>query len=156
MPCTACCDGWVSMTINGVDVFPGSPCPYSENHRCNIYDDRPVDPCVNFNCGWIVEDSVLPDWFRPDLAKVIVIPDMFVWRGLPVDMATPVGRKIPGRALNWLKHAAEQRGRPLIWFEHVDALDGRKHTPLMLVHGPAAFQEDMSRLLEDGGSLWPG
>lgn len=155
MPCTACCDGWVSMNINGTEVFPGSPCPHSAGNSCKIYAGRPVDPCINFNCGWVIKNSTLPEWLRPDLAKVIVIPNMFIWQGIAVDMATPVGKKIPGRALNWLKHNAELQGRPLIWFEHTDALDGQKHSPRMLAHGPTEFQQDMTLRLENGESLWP-
>ena len=50
--------------------------------------------CINFNCGWVVGESPLPDWMKPDNAKVIVIFNKITWHGLPVDVAVPVGRKI--------------------------------------------------------------
>ena len=41
------------------------------------------------------------------------------WRGLPVDVAVPVGRKIPPRALNWLKDFSQRNGRPLLFSEQI-------------------------------------
>jgi hypothetical protein len=28
-PCTACCDGWVQITVKGCEAYPGHPCPHS-------------------------------------------------------------------------------------------------------------------------------
>ena len=81
--------------------------------------NRPQDPCINFNCGWVVGESPLPDWMKPDNAKVIVIFNKMNWRGLPVDVAVPVGRKIPPRALNWLKDFSQRSGRPLLFSEQI-------------------------------------
>ena len=55
--CTACCDGWVAMTIDNEDIYPGRPCQHSTRQGCTIYQDRPVDPCVNFECGWMAKNS---------------------------------------------------------------------------------------------------
>ena len=106
-PCTACCDGWVKMTIQGVPVFPGHPCPHSTRQGCDDYLNRPIDPCVNFSCGWIMAASPLPDWMKPDNARVIVLFNKFQWQGVPVDLAVPVGKRIPPRALTWLRNFAE-------------------------------------------------
>lgn len=141
-PCTACCDGWVQIVVDGVPVYPGKPCPHSTGHSCRIYERRPVDPCRNFRCGWIVEGSHLPDWFRPDLAKTIVLPGRYEWRGRPVDLALPVGKRIPGRALNWLKQYAAQSGRPLIYTEQIVNPDGTfSRRQKVFGYGPPGFEE---------------
>ena len=153
-PCTGCCDGWVQMNIRGAEVFPGQPCPYSTGAGCSDYDNRPVDPCINFRCGWVLEDSPLPDWMKPNNAKVIVIFNKLEWQGLPVDLAVPVGKKIPPRSLNWLKGFAEQQGRPLLFMEQI-VNDGRFLKQQQLFgHGPPAFQEQVLRWSEEDISLW--
>ena len=153
-PCTACCDSWVQMTINDHPVYPGRPCPHSTGKGCDDYDNRPTEPCINFNCGWIVADSPLPDWMKPENATVIVIFNKTSWRGLPVDVAVPVGRRIPPRALNWLKDFAERNGRPLLFSEQVKEGGVFQRDQLFSVHGPVEFQQHVSQLLADGKPLW--
>lgn len=153
-PCTACCDGWVQMTINGVPVYPGCPCPHSTGSGCDDYANRPTDPCVNFNCGWVVPGSPLPDWMKPDNAKVIVIFDKTRWRGVPVDVAVPVGRRIPPRALSWLKAFAEQHGRPLLFSEQVKEAGTFTREQLFSAHGPAEFQQHVQQQRAAGKPLW--
>jgi hypothetical protein len=142
------------MTIEGQPVYPGRPCHHSTGKGCNAYADRPVDPCVNFNCGWVVEGSPLPDWMKPSNARVIVIFDKTRWQGLPVDVAVPVGRRIPPRALNWLKAYAEQHGRPLLFSEQIK--EGGRYTreQFFMAHGPPAFQAHVNALLAAGRPLW--
>ncbi len=153
-PCTACCDGWVQMNIRGADVYPGCPCPHSTGKGCDDYANRPPDPCDNFNCGWIIASSPLPDWMKPCDANVVVLFNKFRWRGLPVDLAVPVGRRIPPRALNWLKQFAERQGRPLVYLEQ-DAADGKlQREQQTLVYGPPEFQQEVVAKITQGQRLW--
>ncbi len=142
------------MTIEGVPVYPDHPCPHSTGQGCDAYDKRPHDPCVLFNCGWVVDGSPLPDWMKPNNAKVIVIFNKTQWQGLPVDVAVPIGRRIPPRSLNWLKAFAEQNRRPLLFSEQVK--EGGKFTreQLFHAHGPAEFQQHVNQLLAEGKPLW--
>ena len=153
-PCTACCDGWVQMNIQGHPVYPGRPCPHSTGKGCDDYANRPVDPCINFNCGWVVAGSPLPDWLSPANARVIVIFNKTQWQNLPVDVAVPVGRRIPPRALDWLKAFAEQHGRPLLFSEQVKEAGGYSRDQLFSAHGPPAFQQHVATLLAAGKPLW--
>jgi hypothetical protein len=116
-PCTACCDGWLPLTMNGMEVFPGHPCPHGTKNGCGIYEERPHDPCVIFNCAWVVNDSPLPDWMIPCQSKAIVRLNKASWRGIPVIYAVPVGRQLPRRTLNWLKGFARRTGRLLLYIE---------------------------------------
>ena len=152
-PCTACCDGWVQMNIRGADVYPGCACPHSTGKGCNDYANRPIDPCDNFNCGWVIPNSPLPEWMKPCDAKVVVLFNKFQWQGLPVDLATPVGKRIPPRALNWLKQFAEQQGRPLVYLEQDG--DGRlRREQQAIAYGPPAFQQEVAAKMAQGQRLW--
>ncbi len=142
------------MTIQGHPVFPGHPCPHSTGRGCDDYANRPKDPCIDFNCGWVVPDSPLPDWFKPDNARVIVIFNKTRWRGLPVDVAVPVGRRIPARALNWLKDFAGRNGRPLLFSEQVKENGVYQREQLFSAHGPPEFQQHIAQLLAAGRPLW--
>ena len=154
MPCTACCDGWVQMMVYGHEIYPGKPCPFSTGGSCRIYEQRPTDPRRNFNCAWIVADSPLPEWLRPDKAKTIVLPDMLSWNGLSVDVAVPVGKRIPGRALNWLKQRSMQTGRPLIYTEQVLTPEGMQREQQVIAFGSAEFQRDIAEAVRSGKRLW--
>ena len=153
-PCTACCDGWVQMNIRGADVYPGCPCPHSTGKGCDDYANRPADPCDNFNCGWIIPNSPLPDWMKPNEAKVMVLLNKLQWHGLSVDLAVPVGKRIPPRALNWLKQFAEKHGRPLIYTEQV-VIDGKlQREQQTLAYGPPEFQQEVMQKMVQGQRLW--
>jgi len=153
-PCTGCCDGWVQMMINEVEVYPGSPCPHSTGQGCDDYANRPLDPCDNFNCGWIIDNSPLPEWLKPDNAKVIVIFDKLNWHGAPVDLAVPIGKRIPPRALNWLKEFAEKNLRPLIYTEQITKNSKFQKQQQLYGHGPSNFQRDILQWQQEGRKLW--
>ena len=153
-PCTACCDGWVQMMIGEAHVYPGHPCPHSTGKGCDDYENRPLDPCHNFNCGWVVDGSPLPDWFKPDNAKVIVIFNKIQWQGIPVDVAVPVGKRIPPRALKWLQAFAEQNGRPLLYAQQ-NVIDGVMQAEQDFIgYGPSSFQMWVEEQKREKGKLW--
>jgi len=143
----------VRIAIEGVDVYPGHPCPHSTGSGCRIYEQRPIDPCVNFECGWKKTNSPLPDWMRPDLAKVMVLPALRTWNGLPVDVAVPVGPNIPEAALSWLKEHAVTARRPLIYLEQLDS-EGMQRMQDAIAFGPPAFQAEMARRIAAGERIW--
>lgn len=152
--CTACCDGWVRMDIGGVAVRPGAPCPHSTGKGCAIYPDRPQDPCVNFICGWVMPGSPLPGWMHPPRGGCIVLFDKLRWQGIPVDLAMPVGSKIPQKSLTWLKDFAEQHGRPLIYTEQILHKGQYTGQQKVMGHGTPAFQHTLVQWLAEGRSLW--
>ena len=153
-PCTGCCDGWVQMVIYGTPVYPGHPCPHSTGQGCDDYENRPQDPCNKFNCGWIIPNSPLPDWMKPNIGKVIVIFNKLQWHGLPVDLAVPVGRRIPPRSLEWLKQYSRQNGRPLIYTEQIVDAGAFQREQQVFGFGPPAFQQDLISWQHQGKKLW--
>jgi len=143
-PCTACCDGWLTASVNGVPVRPGQPCPHSTRAGCDIYATRPEHPCKRFICGWVRADSPLPDWMRPNECGAIVLL-WFDWKGEKVINAIPVGAKIPDRTLDWLKAYAQQERRPLIFMEHVES-EGSYTAMRCFGFGPPAFRKKVQAL----------
>lgn len=152
--CTACCDGWVRITVAGFEARPGHPCPHSTGKGCDDYANRPEEPCRRFQCGWMLPASPLPDWLKPDQARVLVLFGQTAWQGRPVDLALPVGRRIPARALDWLKTFAERHGRPLLYTEQVRDRRGFTGEQLVTAHGPPAFQAAVRARQEAGQALW--
>jgi hypothetical protein len=159
-PCTACCDGWVRISVFNTPVLPGKPCPHSggpltkngsgNSGGCKIYAERPTDPCVNFSCGWVRESSVLPDWMQPHLAKVIVLPEWTTWRTFPVDLALPVGARVPHKSLRWLKDNSQKQFRPLIYTEQeIDRSGHFNGKQKVYGLGPPTFQQEMMTLIGD-------
>jgi len=142
------------MVIGGVDVYPGHPCPHSTGQGCDDYDNRPVDPCINFQCGWVMPNSPLPDWLKPNEAKVIALFGKLKWRDIPVDLAVPIGKRIPPRALNWLKQFAEQHGRPLVYTEQVEINGEYQKEQEYIAYGPPEFQQEVLALKERIMTLW--
>ncbi len=153
-PCTACCDGWLQIVVEGQRVYPGKPCHHSTGAGCNNYANRPLDPCVHFICGWRRADSPLPEWMKPNNSKVVVLFDQTQWRGMPVDVAVPVGRRIPPRALRWLQQFAATHGRTLLYSEQ--QVENGKFSNQQAAHayGPPEFQQEMAERIQNGVPLW--
>jgi hypothetical protein len=142
--CTACCDGWIKIEVQGHEVRPGKPCPFSSGHHCTIYPTRPEDPCRTFICGWLARNSPLPEWMRPDKADLILLPASFTWRGLPVDVAVPIGERPKPKALEWLKAFSSAKGRPLLY----------RITEDWYAFGPPDFQTEMRDRIGRGEQPW--
>lgn len=91
---------------------------------------------------------------RPDNAKVIILFNKFRWNDSGVDLAVPVGRRIPPRALNWLKRFSSEHLRPLIYTEQIMVKGVYQQQQEVVGYGPPAFQEDMRTWQSQGKKLW--
>ena len=80
--------------------------------------------------------------------------DKLRWNETPVDLAMPVGVKIPPRSLEWLKAFAEQHGRPLIYTEQIMQKGQFTNQQKVLGHGSAEFQQSLVQWLQKGRKLW--
>ena len=101
-----------------------------------------------------MNDSPLPEWMKPDNAKVIVLFNKSAWRGMPLDVAVPVGRRIPPRALNWLKQFAESHNHVLLYSEQV-VEDGKfTNQQSVSAYGPPDFQQEMAERASRGEAFW--
>lgn len=90
---------------------------------------------------------------KPNNAKVIVLFNQHRWRGLAVDVAVPVGRRIPPRALKWLQQFAEANNRMLLYSEQI--VENGRYTVRQAVsaYGPPEFQQEMAQRAQAGESL---
>lgn len=71
--CIACCNGTLQGKVFDFHVYRGSPCKHVclENKNCKIYDDRPDNPCKQFKCTWLVDES-MPYWMKPSISGILI------------------------------------------------------------------------------------
>jgi uncharacterized cysteine cluster protein YcgN (CxxCxxCC family) len=69
--CTECCTGTLTGEVQGHKFDVTDPCFFLEDGKCNIYANRPDDPCKNYSCMWINNEEI-PDFMRPDLSNVVL------------------------------------------------------------------------------------
>lgn len=70
--CTKCCDGSLTATIRGHDMYPGKPCFFVQLGKgCGDYDNRPEDPCRSYKCFWLSNED-MPEEFKPSLSGIII------------------------------------------------------------------------------------
>lgn len=100
-----------------------------------------------------MEKSPLPEWMKPDNAKVIVLFNQHRWHGFPVDVAVPVGRRIPPRALKWLQQFAEQNNRMLLYSEQIMENGAYTRQQTVSAYGPPEFQQEMAERAARGEGL---
>lgn len=54
-------------------MFPGKPCHFVDiGNGCNIYENRPQKPCIEFKCEWLINPEI-PDYLRPASSGVIIV-----------------------------------------------------------------------------------
>src|SRR5687768_8812715 len=100
-----------------------------------------------------MEGSPLPDWMKPSNSKVIVLFDQHTWRGYPVDVAVPVGRRIPPRALKWLQQFAEKNNRMLLYSEQIVENGAYTKQQAVSAYGPPEFQQEMAQRTASGEKI---
>lgn len=101
-----------------------------------------------------MENSPLPDWMKPNNAKVVVLFDQTTWRGMPVDVAVPVGRRIPPRSLKWLMEFAQTNQRALLYSEQIVENGKFTNQQGFSAFGPPEFQEEMAQKSAAGQRPW--
>lgn len=109
--CAKCCEGWLSGTVFGHAFSPGRPCFFLER-TCSIYPDRPLDPCRNYRCAWLAEET-FPMWMKPNLANVIITRRDDEKTQRPYYIADRAGDTFDARALDWLLTWAAETGANL-------------------------------------------
>jgi hypothetical protein len=98
--CTKCCDGWLSGKVQGHSFgnIGGTriPCNFVlQGSGCGIYEQRPKNPCRNFQCAWLKIPEV-PEHLKPNLSNVIVTQ-----RGFGIYELTKAGETINNEAIAW-------------------------------------------------------
>ena len=99
--CKSCCEGWLWADIYGDKMYTGKPCHYICDSGCSIYENRPENPCVNYKCLWLINNSI-PGWMKPNKCGVILTErqknDIYYIE------AIETGIKMDSSVLSWLFH----------------------------------------------------
>ena len=140
--CVTCCGGWVAGNMHGHEVKPGSPCPFVRAEGCGIYERRPVNPCKNFVCGWLLPDSPFPEAFRPDRIGVIAV--RIAWRNRPAWILVSAGRDPDETLLAWMRNYSVAAGAPFFYAQGTERFG----------FGPMKFQQEMAAKVQRGEALW--
>ncbi len=149
LSCTACCDGWLQISVFLETVCPGHPCTHRTADGCGIYENRPTNPCKIFKCGWLIDNSPLPDWMRPSDSKVIFLFNKYSWKNQHVDNAISTGEEIPSTTIDWLKNFTLQNKRLLLITEQKYM---GKNNPLrtkIIVFGTDEFRKSIGDLVRN-------
>lgn len=84
------------------------------------------------------------------MAKVIVLPAWTTWRTFPVDLALPVGSRIPFKSLQWLQENSKKTFRPLITTEQIIDRNGHFTGKQNVIgFGPPTYLAEMAELIGD-------
>jgi hypothetical protein len=96
--CTLCCQGYLNGEAHGHAFFRGTPCFFLEK-KCTIYSSRPKDPCVNYNCSWLIDENI-PSWMKPNLIGAII--DKRNVDGINYYCIIEAGKKLDASVLNYM------------------------------------------------------
>ena len=97
-----------------------------------------------------MKGSPLPDWMKPSNSKAIVMPDQARWRERPVDIAVPVGKRIPPRTINWLQQFAQRYNRMLLYAEQISENGTFTNKQKVFAYGPPDFQTEVTTRIANG------
>lgn len=99
--CTACCDGWLNANINGTPMYRGRRCQWVGEKGCEIYSERPKDPCHTYRCIWL-DDKNVPHWMKPSLANVILSKRKTKHNEIEYIEMLEMGKQVDSTILNWV------------------------------------------------------
>ncbi len=103
LTCSICCEGWVHGEAYKHRFYPGCPCHFMKKTPkggCSIYKNRPEDPCKLFECGWLQDPTLFPEWLKPELSKIIVIKEFK--EGHEYYLFRNCGQELSAKILDWI------------------------------------------------------
>jgi hypothetical protein len=98
--CTKCCEGYLVADIAGELIGHGKACTHCvTGSGCDIYPDRPKEPCRAFQCFWRASE-IMPMEFKPSEAGIIVV-NQVTDDGIEYLALVEAGNKVPAEVLSW-------------------------------------------------------
>jgi hypothetical protein len=111
--CTKCCEGHLSATIRGREMFPGKPCIFVEQGvGCKEYETRPYDPCVVFQCEWR-RNPHFDEWLAPTKTDVIFVRQAH--NGFEYLQIAEAGKPASEEIIAWAKDYSEKHNMNIKW-----------------------------------------
>lgn len=112
--CTKCCEGWLTGNVNGKSFYPGKPCHFVEIGKgCAIYDKRPKDPCITFECAWKQSDD-FPEWMKPSKCDAIITYSLTKNKIKYINVVE-AGKPLDSKVLSWIIEYALENNKNLKW-----------------------------------------
>ena len=114
--CTECCEGWLSTTVNGYEIYPGRPCQFVGEGGCSIHENKPEDPCRIFKCEWL-ENNDIAGWMKPNKSKVIIMSRDWSYEEEPQGeylVVIEAGQQIDSEIFDWLVNFHLNKNIPMI------------------------------------------
>ena len=151
--CDVCCRGWLRINTDEIKIKVGEECPHISDVGCGNYENRAVNPCRTFFCGWASTDSPLPDWMQPHKSKAIVLYNAIIWNGISLDQVVPVGEEIPKETLEWLMNFSRTHKRPAIFAKNElinGKLSGKSH---LMIFAEQPLKGQIEAWCQAGGNL---
>lgn len=113
--CTKCCDGWLTGQVAGEYFYPGKPCIFCNTGKgCISYDTRPVDPCINYSCAWLLLDD-FPEDFKPsDIGMIVSINRIGSYQYAEL---VPAGNKLDSKMLSWFIVWGLRKYGNIVWLD---------------------------------------
>lgn len=99
--CTECCKGYVFGEAHGKKFYSGRPCHFMTEKGCGIYESRPDFPCKVFQCGWLDDPEMFPEWLKPSTSKVLA-KRLATKNNIEFYKIHECGQKIDAEVLNYL------------------------------------------------------
>lgn len=119
--CTKCCEGFLTGEVLGKSFYKGKPCHFVIiNKGCAIYEDRPKNPCMDYECMWKKHD-ILPMWMKPSEINT-VIDERTTESGIYFLNIVEAGEKIDSSVLTWMIEYSLQNNINILW-----EVDNGKH-----------------------------
>ena len=147
--CTLCCEGLLAINSNGIKASLDKPCVnLSCNLGCNIYSNRPTDPCSTFQCLWLTDAEHMTPEMKPSKTKVIVQERLV--QGWPLPVLAAVATNKESLDLEWenIKSIAEKKGIFAVALAYSNSKkDDAKKT--MNIFGDSEFADTMKTLFNN-------
>ena len=147
--CTLCCEGWLAIDTNEIKASLNKPCVnLSCNVGCNIYAERPTDPCVTFECLWLTDAEHMSLEMKPSKTKLIVQERIVQGWHLPVLAAVATNKE--SLDLQWenIKSIAKAKGIFAVALAYPNSKNDQ-HKKIMNIFGDAKFAKIMKTLFDN-------
>lgn len=95
----------------------GKPCPFViKDIGCGDYKDRPIDPCVKFECEWR-RNPYFEEWLSPKNSGIVFSRQYLNNQNIMYLKITEAGSELTPKIISWAISYAEENKLNLLWGE---------------------------------------
>lgn len=113
--CTKCCEGYLPGQVRNIPFYEGKPCHFIEvGVGCKIYEERPKDPCIRYNCQWLINKDI-PEWMKPNKINAMITLRLTPKNKIPYLEIVEAGEILKDDVLNWMINYCTKKNINLYW-----------------------------------------